>query len=98
RRSGIVATAGTAAALNGLMDVIDGAAQAAPFSFDDDGAGHLRMDRAVVRVRSRLGEHRAVVIVGVERRRGFELAARAGDDVRFLVVVDPGHGRAGTAR
>jgi hypothetical protein len=62
--------------------------------FDNDLSGHIRMDSADIRVFTRRREGVGEGVVGIERRRlkGPVLVA---DPVRAIVVVLPGHRRAG---
>ena len=59
---------------------------------NDDAAGHLRMHRAVVLVRSRLRERERILPIRVDRLR-LELACRARNHVRNVVLVLPSHSR-----
>src|SRR6266545_529175 len=64
---------------------------------DNNLRGHRRVDRAVVRVGAGRRELVGERAVGVDRARGIALI-RSGDRVRDVVVVGPGHGRAGRDR
>src|SRR5258708_31152071 len=60
-----------------------------------DLGGHLRVDRTVVVVRTRLCERKREMVIRIERF-GFEhLVVIAGDDMRNVVVVRPGDGGPG---
>src|SRR6266545_6481434 len=61
---------------------------------DDDGAGHLRVDRAEVAIGAWLRELPGEAIVGIEHRR-FELLFCADDRMRDVVVIGPDHASAG---
>src|SRR3989441_258538 len=60
----------------------------------DDFAGHLWMNGAVIRIGAWIFELVRELLIRVQDRRG-KLLVRAHDVVRHVVVVDPGHLRAG---
>src|SRR5580704_487610 len=62
--------------------------------FDNDLSGHVRMDSADIRVLTRRREGVGEGVVGIERRR-LEGSVLVADPVRAIVVVLPGHRRAG---
>src|SRR5260370_7434226 len=64
--------------------------------FDDDLSGHVRMDRADIRVLTRRHEGIGESVFGIELPR-LEAPVLVPDPVRAVVLVLPRHRRAGSA-
>jgi hypothetical protein len=60
-------------------------------SLDDNFPGHLRMDRAEVRIFSRFGEREGKLLVRIEHL-GLEYFVGANDCVRDVVAISPDNG------
>ena len=63
--------------------------------FHDDRAHHVRVYITEVLVGARRGEFKGIAVVGVQRLRLHKGIVRRGDAVRDIVVIGPGHSRAG---
>jgi len=68
---------------------------AAHCRFHDDRSHHVGVYVTEVLVGPPRGKRKGIAVVGVERLRLRKGVVRRGDAVRDIVVIGPGHGRAG---